>query len=104
LNIARTEGDRVVAIDIARGLKAKDVVEIDPFRAPVHVREMICLGETGIVLVEIGLVEETVGILDGGDVVSAEGLNETILMGTVGAFDSALGLGRVCMDDVHAEP
>ena len=102
LDIACLERNGVVSIDIAGCFKAEDVVEIDPLCAPVNVGEVIGPGEAGVVLLEVGLFQKGVGLLDGGDIVSAERFEEAILMGTVGAFDAALGLGRARMD--HIDP
>jgi len=90
LNVPSIEGERIIVIDVSGCFKAEDVLEVDALRAAVDIREMISPGKTGIVLLEIGLVEKAVCILDGGDIASAEGLDETVLMGTVGAFDPAL--------------
>ena len=98
-----TECNGVVSIDIAGCFKAEDVVEVDAFCAAVNIGEVIRAGEAGIVLLEVGRVQKGIGIVNGGNVHSSESLDETILMGTVGAFDPTFGLGRMRVNDIDPE-
>ena len=97
------EGDGVIAVDTPGCFEAEDVVEVDALGAAVDIREVVGTGEAGVMLLEIGGLEIAVGIIDGGDGVSAECFDKTVLMGPVGAFDPPLGLGRSGMDDIDAQ-
>ena len=65
---------------------------------------MVQVSEAGVMFAEVDTLEEAISLIDGGDLGSAEGLDEAILVGTVGPFDTPLGLWRTGVDKPDAEP
>ena len=93
LDVLSIQRDGIIVIDVASGFKAEDVGQVDTLGGAMNIGQMVVLGKAGIVIVEIGAFEKSIGVVDGGNVVAAESLNEAVLMSTVGAFNAALGLG-----------
>ena len=59
------------------------------------------LGKTGIVLGQVGLAQEPVGGLDGGDPGQRQLLGQAILQGPEGALAAASGLRRAALQRDH---
>jgi len=65
---------------------------------------MVQVSEAGVMFAEVEMLEEAIGLIDGGDLGAAEGLDEAILVGAVGPFDTSLCLWRTGVDKPDAEP
>lgn len=99
------QGDRVIASEIAIGLEAEDLLEFEG-----RIERAVDIGEpvggkskAPVVSLQIGPIQEAVGIGDCGDPLPAHGLDEAILLGSVPPFDSPLGLGTVGIDNLNAQ-
>lgn len=97
------EGDGPVVVDLPGVLKAEDVVKIDASSRTVEIGEPISASKTVIMVIDEEGLQKGVGVFDGGGVLFAQILDETILMGAIGSFDTSLGLRRVSMDEVDTE-
>ena len=69
----------MVVVDRAGGLGAEDVVEVQTLGAVVDVGEKVGSSEAGVVVLERRTLEELIGRVDRGDLVAAQGLDESIL-------------------------
>lgn len=99
------QGDCVIASEIAIGLEAEDLLEFEG-----RVERAVDIGEpvggkskAPVVSLQIGPIQEAVGIGDCGDPLPTHCLDETILLGSVPPFDSPLGLGTVGIDNLKAQ-
>jgi hypothetical protein len=90
-------------MNLARSLKAEDVVEIEVNSRTVNVIKALGSGKALIVLVDIRVFEISVRIDDCWDVVTTQGFDETILMSAIRSFDASLGLWWMSVDQLNAE-
>ena len=99
------QGDRVIAPEIAIGLEAENLLQFEGrIEAPVDIREPVGgKSKVPVVSLQVGSIQEAVGIGNCGDPLPAHGLDETILLGSIPPFDSPLGLGTVGIDNLNAQ-
>ena len=100
----RAQGDGVIGGDDALIVQAEAAGEIEAARQGAEVARRFG-GGTGEALVVIGAEagEHGVGLGQSGGVGEAKFADQTVLAGAPGAFDAALGLGRVGGDLLDAE-
>ena len=96
--------DSVVVVDGTNGLEAEDVLEIESYGGAVDIGKMILAREASVMVPEIGVLEEAVALIDGGNMVAPKCLDEAVLMRAIGAFHTALGLRGSGIDDGDSEP
>ena len=105
LDKGRVQGDGVIVPEVPIGLEAEDLFELHG-----RIKGSVDIGEpvggkrkAPVVSLHVGSLQESVGICDRGDPLPAQGLDETILLGSVGPFDSPLGLGTVGINDLDPQ-
>lgn len=104
LNELSVERDGPVVMDLADVFKAEEVVEVDASSGTMDVGESLGVSETSVVIANEEGLQEAVGLVDGGDVLFAQILDETILMSAIGSFDTSLGLRGMSIDAANSEP
>jgi len=97
------EGDGPVVMDLAGVFKAEDIVEVDASSGAVDVGKSFGMSKASVVVIGEEALKQLVGFCDGGDVVFAQVFDETILMGSIGSFDAALGLGGMSIDALNTK-
>ena len=103
MNELSVERDGPVVVNLPGILKTEDVVEVDTRGGAVDVSNGLGMSEASVVVIDEEGLEDMVRVVDGRDVLFAQIFNETILLGTVGSFDPALGLRGVSVDEVDTE-
>jgi len=100
----RAQGDGVIGSDHALVVQAQATSQIETAGQGAKIASGVG-GRTGEALVVIGaeLVEHSIGLRQGGGLSQAKFTDQTILAGAPGAFDAALGLGRVGGDLLDTE-
>ena len=91
-------------MDLAGVLEAKDVVQIDASGRAMDVGKSLGMSEASVVVIDEERLEETIGLIDGRDVLFAQVFDEAILMGSIGSFDTAFGLGGMSIDTSKVIP
>lgn len=90
-------------MDLASVLEAEDIVEVDANSRAMNVGKAISVSKPAIVIIGEEGVQETIGLVDGGDSLFAQVFDKTILMGTIGSFDTPLGLWGMSVDAVDTK-
>ena len=75
LDVVSVESDAIVVEHSSGRCKAEDVSEVNASDRSVNVAEMIGTSKPGVVVFEIGVLKETVGVWDRGDVCTTESLD-----------------------------
>ena len=88
----RIECDGEIVVNRSLCFKAEDIVEVDVIGRAMDIMKSFCVGEALVVIVEVVVVEITIGGFDGADAFTTQSFDETILVSTVGAFDSSFCL------------
>ena len=84
-------------------LEAKDVIEVKTVGRTVNIGKTFGVSKTVVVIIKIHVVQEQIGLVDGVDTVTTKGFDESILMSTIGAFDTSFGLRRMSVNDLDSE-
>ena len=103
MNELSVERDGPVIVDLPGILKAEDVVEVDTSGGTVDVSNGLGMSEPSVVVIDEEGFENVVSVVDRRDILFAQVFDETILLGSVGSFDTALGLRGVSVDEVDTE-
>jgi hypothetical protein len=97
------EGDGPVVVDLPGLLNAEDVVKIDASSRTMDVGKTLGMSEASVVVIDEERLQKGVGVFDGGDVLLPQILDETILMGAIGSFDTPLGLWGMSIDAANTK-
>ena len=90
-------------MDAPCSFETKDVVKIDSLCRAMDVCETLKRSEASVMLWEVGLLQEAIGLIDGADLCTSKCFHETILMGSIGSLDTSFSLGRVSDDHGNAK-
>ena len=95
LNIVGIEGDGIIVVHLSSCFEAQNVIKVDALHRAMEVDQVVSAGKGVVVLGDVSFFQEAISGSDGADAVTAQRLNQTILMGAIAALDTAFGLWRV---------
>lgn len=101
LNELSVERNGVIVVDTPGGFKAEDVVKVKTVRRSMDVSESVRASKAAVVFVEIDVFKKVIGSLDGADGMSAKRFDKSVLMSTIGSFDTSFGLWRMSNDHAN---